>query len=158
YNKMFLEVRTNNGLSYAPSAYMTSGATPYSVMYVTTKEPDKYIAVARNTVDKIRKDGFPADDVRNMKITYSTYQYYQNESNEELFYMVANSQLQQGDWHKAFTLKEELKPITAADVNKTFNKYVGNFTWVYQGDPKQVTPGLYTEKETPPVPKDKKVL
>lgn len=158
YNKMFLEVRTNNGLSYAPSAYMTSGATPYSVMYVTTTEPDKYIAVARNTVDKIKKDGFPADDVRNMKNSFSTYQYYNNETNESLCYMVANTQVQQGDWHKAFTLKEDLKPITASDVNKTFNKYVGNFTWVYQGDPQHVTPTLFTQKQTPPLPKDKKVL
>ncbi len=77
YDKMFLEVRTNHGLSYAPSAYITSGLTPYSVMYVTTKEPDKYIAVARNLVDKLKKEGFPADDVKNMKNTYSTYQYYQ---------------------------------------------------------------------------------
>jgi predicted Zn-dependent peptidase len=158
YDKAFLEIRTNNGLSYAPAAYMTSGLTPYSVMYVTTKEPDKYIAVARNLVDKIKKEGFPADDVKNMKNTYSTYQYYDNETNSSLCALVANNEVEQGDWHKAFTLKEDLKPVTPADVNKVFNKYIGNFTWVYQGDPKQVTPGLFTQPQTPPVPKDKKAF
>jgi predicted Zn-dependent peptidase len=158
YDKMFLEVRTNNGLSYAPSAYMSFGATPYSVMYVTTKDPNKYIAVARNLVDKIKKDGFPADDVQNMKNTYATYQYYDNETNESLCSMVANSELAQGDWHKAFTLKEDLHPVTPNDVNRVFNKYVGNFTWVYQGDTKQVTPTLYTQKQTPPIPADKKAF
>ena len=72
--------------------------------------------------------------------------------------MVANSELAQGDWHKAFTLKEDLHPITPADVNKVFNKYIGNFTWVYQGDTTKVTPKLYTQKQTPPVPKDKKAF
>ena len=158
YDKMFLEVRTNNGLSYAPAAYITSGLTPYSVMYVTTKEPDKYIAVARNLVDKIKKEGFPADDVRNMKNTYATYQYYQNETNGSLCSLVASTEVLTGDWHKAFTLKESLQPITPADINKVFNKYIGNFTWVYQGDSKQVNPILFTQKQTPPIPKDKKAF
>lgn len=158
YDKMFLEVRTNNGLSYAPSAYITSGMTPYSVMYVTTKDPNKYIAVARNLVDSIKKNGFPADDVRNMKNTYATYQYYDNETNASLCAMVANSELAQGDWRKAFTLKEDLQPVTPSDVNRVFNKYIGNFTWVYQGDTKQVNPTLFTQPQTPPVPKDKKAF
>lgn len=158
YNKMFLEVRTNNGLSYAPAAYMTFGATPYSVMYVSTKDPDKYVAVARNVVDKIKKEGFPADDVKNMKNTYATYQYYDNETNASLCYVIANSELSHGDWHKAFTLKEDLQPVTPADVSKVFNKYVGNFTWVYQGDTTKVTPKLFVQKETPSIPKDKKAF
>ncbi len=153
YQKAFLEVRTNNGLSYAPAAYITSGLTPYSFMYVTTKEPDKYIAVARNMVDKLKKDGFPADDVKDTKNSFATYQYYQNETNGSLANMVSRSELLQGDWHKAFTMKEELKAVTPQDVNNVFNKYVGNFTWVYQGDPTKVNQTLYTQKETPPLPK-----
>ena len=155
---MFLEIRTKNGLSYAPAAYMTNGTTPYSVMYVTTKEPNKYVAVARNTVDKLRKDGFPADDVKNTKTTYTTYQYYNNETNSSLCSMVAYNELEVGDWHRAFTLKEDLQPITPAEVNTVFNKYIGNFTWVYQGDPKQVNPVLFTQKTTPSIPAEKKAF
>lgn len=158
YDKMFLEVRTNNGLSYAPSAYFSFGATPYSVMYVTTKDPDKYIAVSRNLVDKIKKEGFASDEVKNMKNTYATRQYYNNETNASLCFMVANSEVVQGDWHKAFTLKEDLHPVTPADVNQVFNKYIGNFTWVYQGDTTKVTPTLFTQKQTPPIAKDKKAF
>jgi zinc protease len=150
YDKIFLEVRTNHGLSYAPGAWISSGLTPYSVMSVSTKEPDKFIAVARNMVDSIKKNGFPADDVNNTKNTYATYQYYNNETNASLAYMVAGSEVEQGDWHRAFTLKEDLKSVTPADVNAVFNKYIGNFTWVYQGDPTKVTPTLYTQKQTPP--------
>lgn len=158
YNKMFLEVRTKQGLSYAPAGFITNDATPYSEIYVTTKEPDKFVAVARNTVENLKKDGFPADDVKNTKTTYSTYQYYNNESNASLCAMVANTELEVGDWHRAFTLKEDLKPITPADVNGVFKKYIGNFTWVYQGDPKQVNPVLFTQKETPPMPSEKKAF
>jgi predicted Zn-dependent peptidase len=158
YDKVFLEIRTNNGLSYAPAAFITSGLTPYSVMYVTTKEPDKYIAVARTLVDKIKREGFPSDDVQNMKNTYSTYQYYQNETNGSLCSLVATSELEMGDWHRAFSIKEDLKKVSPTEVNTVFNKYIGNFTWVYQGDPKQVNPVLFTQPVTPAVPKDKKAF
>lgn len=157
-DKAFLEVRTNNGLSYAPSAFISGGLTPYSAMYVTTTQPDKYIAVARNMVDKIKKEGFPADDVKNKKNTYTTYQYYSNETNGSLCNLVASNELLQGDWHRAFTIKDDLKKVSPDEVNKVFNKYVGNFTWVYQGDPKQVNPVLYTQKQTPPVLADKKAF
>jgi zinc protease len=150
YNRAFLEVRTNNGLSYAPSAGIRTGLTPYSMMYVTTKEPDKYIAVVRNMVDDIKKKGFPEDDVRNTKNVYTTGLYYNNETNASLASLVANSEVLQGDWRKAFTLKEDLAPVTPDDVNKVFNKYVGNFTWIYQGDTTKVNPTLYTQKQTPP--------
>ncbi|HZH66927.1 MAG TPA: pitrilysin family protein [Flavisolibacter sp.] len=159
YDKAFLEVRTNNGLSYAPAAYISGGLTPFSTMYVTTKEPDKYIAVARNMVDNLKKNGFPADDVKNTKNTYANYQYYNNETNQSLAGMVASAELNQGAWRKAFTLKEDLAPITPADVNRVFNKYISNFTWVYQGDTSKVNQKLFIQKETPPLPaKDTKAF
>jgi hypothetical protein len=39
-----------------------------------------------------------------------------------------------------------------------FNKYIGNFTWVYQGDTTKVTPTLFTQKQTPSIAKDKKAF
>jgi zinc protease len=39
-----------------------------------------------------------------------------------------------------------------------FNKYVTNITWVYQGNTKQGDPKLYTQKETPAIPKDTKAF
>lgn len=158
YEKTFLEIRTNHGLSYAPAGYISFGSTPYSVMYVTTKEPNKYIAIARNLIDKLKKEGFAEDEVKNAKNTNVTYQYYDNETNASLCSLVASSELYQGDWRKAFTLKEDLKPITAQEVNRVFKKYINNFVWVYQGDTKQVDPTLFTQPRTPPVTKEKKVF
>ncbi|NTS40261.1 insulinase family protein [Flavisolibacter sp. BT320] len=158
YNKAFLEVRTNNGLSYAPSAGISTGLTPYSMLYVTTKDPDKYIAVARNMVDKIKKDGFPEDDVQNTKNTYTTNFYATNETNGALANLVGNFEVLQGDWKKAFSLKEDLQAVKPADVNQVFNKYIGKFNWVYQGDPKRATQTLFTQPQTPPVPEVKKAF
>lgn len=158
YQKAFLEVRTNHGLSYAPSAGISMGLTPYSTMYVTTKDPDKYIAVARNMVDKIKKDGFPADDVQNTKNSYTTSFYSTNETNSALASIVGNFEAIQGDWKKAFTLTKDLQSVKPEDVNQVFNKYIGKFNWVYQGDPKVVNQTLYTQPQTPPIPEAKKAF
>jgi hypothetical protein len=37
-----------------------------------------------------------------------------------------------------------MKKVSVDEVNKAFNKYVKDITWVYQGDTSKVTPALYT--------------
>jgi zinc protease len=56
-NKYFLEVRSKNGLSYAPYAYFSGGATSTSNIVVSTTEPDKYINVLNGLISKAKKDG-----------------------------------------------------------------------------------------------------
>jgi zinc protease len=48
------------------------------------------------------------------------------------------------NWRRALTLNDDLKKVTVADVNKAFNKYIRNLTWVYQGNPSKADPALYT--------------
>jgi zinc protease len=65
----FLDVRTNNGLSYAPQAWFSTGSTSVAKVSVSTTEPDKYIAVFDKLVAKVKAEGFKADEVANMKMT-----------------------------------------------------------------------------------------
>lgn len=66
-SKHFLEVRSKYGLSYAPQAWFSGGTTPYANLSVTTTEPDKYIAVARGLIDKVKKEGFTESELKNEK-------------------------------------------------------------------------------------------
>jgi hypothetical protein len=43
-------------------------------------------------------------------------------------------------------------------MNNAFKKYFNNITWVYQGDPKKVNAVLYTQKQTPWLPEEKKAF
>ncbi len=139
----FLEVRTNNGLSYAPQASFSVGSTSVAKFGVSTTQPDKYIAVFDKLVDSTKKHGFTADELANMKITYLTGFYYKNETNSAQAASIAANEVLHGDWKKSMTLVDDVKNITLDDINSAFNKYIGNIVWVYQGDPKKVTPTLY---------------
>jgi predicted Zn-dependent peptidase len=157
-SRHFLEVRSKNGLSYAPGAWFTSGSTPYSNIYVTTTEPDKYIAVARQLIDKIKTEGFTEQELKNMKTQYLTGVYYRQETNDAQAGSIAFNEVVCGDWRRANKIKDDIKKVTLAQLNSTFKKYINNITWSYQGDPKKVTPQMYTQKTTPKMPEEKKAF
>jgi zinc protease len=144
YDRHFLEVRTNNGLSYAPQTYFSGGLTPSANIVVSTTDPNKYIHVLNKLLDKTRK-GFTEEEVKNMKTTYITREYYKEETNAAQAGSLAMNEVLHNNWRRAINLNEELKNITSKDVTAAFNRYVTHMSWVYQGDPAKVDTKLYTQ-------------
>lgn len=144
YDRHFLDVRTNNGLSYAPQAWFSGGANSTARFSVSTTDPDKYIAVFDKLVDKVKTDGFTADEVKNMKVTYLTSFYYRQETNSAQASSILANEVLFNNWRRSLTMMDDVKKLTLNDVNQAFRKYIGNITWVYQGDTKKVNPMLYT--------------
>ncbi|MET0636372.1 MAG: pitrilysin family protein [Chitinophagaceae bacterium] len=157
-NKHFIEIRTKNGLSYAPGAWFSGGNTPYANLTVSTTDPDKYIAVARALIDKVKTEGFTEAELKNEKMGYLTGIHYRNETNEAQAASLANNEVVYGDWKRSIRINEDIKKVTLQQINAAFAKYMTNITWVYQGDVKKVTPALYTQKQTPSLPVEKKAF
>lgn len=157
-SRHFIEIRTKNGLSYAPGAWLSQGNTTYSNLYVTTTDPDKYIAVARQLIDKIKTEGFTEEELKNIKTQYLTQVYYRQETNDAQASSLAFNEVVHGNWKRANTIKDEIKKVSLEDMNNAFKKYMTNITWSYQGDTKKVTPVMYTQKETPKIPEEKKAF
>ena len=144
----FIEVRSKNGLSYAPGSWFDGGASPSANIYVSTTEPDKYIGVAKGLIDKIKKEGFTEDELNNMKTTYLTGFYYRQETNgAQAASFVANEVLH-NNWKRALTINEDMKRVTVKDIDNAFNKYITNITWSYRGNPAKVNSQLYTAGKT----------
>ncbi len=144
YNRQFLEVRTNNGLSYAPQTRFNPGLSPYTTIQVTTTNPDKYINVMDNLLNKTHTGGFTPDEVKDTKTVYVTGFYYQMETNSAQAASLVANEVLFNDWHRSLRINEDMKKVSVDEVNKAFNKYVKDITWVYQGDTSKVTPALYT--------------
>ena len=148
YDRQFLEVRTNNGLSYAPQAHFNAGLSPYTTIQVSTTNPDKYIGVMDNLLVKTRAQGFTPEEVKNTKTGYATSFYYKMETNAAQAASLASNEILFNDWHRSLRINEDLKKVSVDDVNKAFNKYVKDITWVYQGDTTKVNASLY--RASPP--------
>lgn len=149
YNRHFVEIRSNNGLSYAPATWFSGGLTPYSVLFASTTEPNKYVITARQLLDKIRREGFTEEELRNMKTTYLTSTYYRQETAAAQAASLAANEVLHNNWRRAITLNEDLKKITLQDLNRVFRQYVTNISWVLQGDPAKADEKLFKQKDTP---------
>ena len=158
YNKHFLEIRSKKGLSYAPATFFAQGLSPFAALYVSTTEPNKYIAAARALIDTIKMKGFTEDELKNDKATFVTGMYYSQETNAAQASSYVRNEVIKNNWRKAITVKEDVGKVTVADLNRVFNQYINNITWVYQGDPKKVDSKMFTQKETPPAPKETKAF
>ncbi len=143
-NRHFLEIRSNNGLSYAPQAWFSPGSTSVAKFSVSTTQPDKYIAVFNKLVDSTKKNGFTAAELKDTKTSYLTSFYMGNETNAALAGSIVSNEILHGDWKRSITFMDKIKKVTLVDINNAFGKYIGNIVWVYQGDTKKVTPKLYT--------------
>jgi predicted Zn-dependent peptidase len=137
-NRHFLEVRTNNGLSYAPQAWFAVGTLSTARVSVSTTEPDKYIAVFDKLVDQIKTKGFTAEEVKNMKTEYLTQLYYKQETNSAQASSLASDEVLHANWRRTLTLADDVKKLTLDQVNQAFRTYVGYTSWVYQGNPAKV--------------------
>jgi len=154
----FVEIRTRNGLSYAPRISFNGGNTPYTNITVSTTDPNKYIATARALIDKVKQEGFTESELRNEKTGYLTGIYFRQETNEELAASLATNEVVHGNWKRSIQIRDDIKKVSVEQMNNTFKKYINNITWVYQGDPKKVDGKMYTQKETPKLPEEKKAF
>jgi len=144
YDRQYLEVRTNNGLSYAPQTGFSGGLSPYTIFRVSTTNPNKYISVIDPLLVKVHSEGFTPEEVKNSKTGYITGFYAKMETNAAQAASLAANEILFNDWHRSLRINEDLKKVNVEEVNKSFNKYVRDITWVYQGDTSKVNPALYT--------------
>lgn len=153
----FLEVRTNNGLSYAPGSWFDGGSSPSANISVSTTDPNKYIGVLKTLITKTKKDGFTEDELRNMKTGYLTRFFYGQETNNARASSLVTNEVLHNNWKRALTLSDDMKKVTLPEMNAVFNKYMTNLVWAYQGDPAKADAKLFTEAKTtkPALPKSK---
>jgi len=154
-NKYFIEVRTKNGLSYAPGAWFDGSMTATANISVSTTEPDKYIAVTQSLINKLKSEGFTEEEVKNEKIGYVTGFYYRQEMNSSQASSLANNEVLFGNWKRALSIKDEINKVSVNDINKAFNKYMNNITWAYMGNPSKVNQKNFTNPPPPPPPPSK---
>jgi len=142
-DRHFLDIRTNNGLSYAPQAWFSPGSISVAKFSVSTTQPNKYIAVFDKLVDSTKRNGFTPAELADKKVAYLTGFYYKNETNGAQAGSIVANEVLFNDWRKSLTLIDNVKKVTLTDINNAFVKYIGNIVWVYQGDTKKVDPILY---------------
>ncbi len=138
-DRFFVEIRTKRNLSYAPAAYMARAMkVPYGILYVSTTDPSAAAAVMIRELEKIKKEGFSADELRDKKQVFLTYHYMGEESNGSIAGSLLRAEMTAGGWRQSVLFNEKVQKVTLPEMNMAFRKYIRGIRWYYVGDPSAI--------------------
>jgi zinc protease len=134
-DRLFEEVRTKRGLSYAPSGGTGNFFSNYGFVYVTAVHPDTTVMVMIAELKRLKQEKLSNKQLRDKINVFITGYYLQNESNQSQASTLARYELSGEGCKQADRLVEHLKKVTPDDILNVCKKYVGNLQFVLLGNP-----------------------
>jgi len=130
---LYYEVRTKQGLSYAPRARVNVQQIPYTAMDVSTTQPKKAFQAMVNVYKRILSGGYGQDLLDGMKKNYRNQYYRDQESSNSIVDDLGDAEVLGG-----YELHENkvsvINQIKLQDMHTALNKYLKGAVWVYLGD------------------------
>lgn len=152
--RLFVEIRTKRGLSYAPSASYASGIinSPYNFIYVSSTDPKQAIKVMVDEIDKLRTEGYSEKELKDIKQTFLTGHYMGLETMASQAGNLGLAELK-GNWKMAEEFANIVNDISLVDINQAFVKYSNAISWTYLGKKDMISEEdfLQPKKATIPV-------
>ncbi|GAB4367330.1 MAG: pitrilysin family protein [Calditrichia bacterium] len=142
-DRLFEEVRTKRGLSYAPGAGYGSHFSAYGYIYVTAVDPDTTIQVMQDEVKKLIDQPVPLKDLNNKINQFITRFYMSNETNRAQAELLAKYELSGAGYQEYLRFIERLKNLTPEGVHEVCQKYMKNFQFVLLGNPESLQVGRF---------------
>ncbi|HAE14345.1 MAG: insulinase family protein [Chitinophagales bacterium] len=133
-DRYFTELRTKRSLSYAPAAFYAMAAVnnPYSVIYISTTKPEESMQVMVDEINKIKKEGFLEDELRDVKEVFLTQYYMGMETTSSLANSLGVSEVM-GGWEQMESFTDNVNATALKDINKVFDEYSKAIVWTYLG-------------------------
>ncbi|MBS1659176.1 MAG: insulinase family protein [Chitinophagales bacterium] len=148
-DKLFVEIRTRRGLSYAPHGGLNTSAitSPYGQIYASTDSPKRVIQVMVNLLNGLKENGFAENELTNKKQEFLTTYYMGLQTS-------AQQSLAIGRWairgnvgmYEDFT--NRVNAVTVKDLNRVVDQNTDAIVWTYLGHKQdvQTTDFLQTTK------------
>ncbi|PIW69233.1 MAG: hypothetical protein COW08_08270 [Ignavibacteriales bacterium CG12_big_fil_rev_8_21_14_0_65_30_8] len=135
-DRLFQEVRTNRGLSYAPAAGSATRFSNFGFIYVTAVNPDTTIKVMRAEVEKISSEKVTDSELRNKVNVMITQYYLGNETNASQANILAAFELSGAGYTESAKYTNYMQKVTTDDILNVCKKYMNNLQFVLLGNPK----------------------
>ncbi|MBK6731790.1 MAG: insulinase family protein [Bacteroidetes bacterium] len=133
-DRYFTELRTKRSLSYAPAAFYAQAAVfnPYSVIYISTTDPEQSMQVMVDEINKIKKEGFSEEELTDTRETFLTQYYLTLETTANQANALGVSEMA-GGWEMMDNFTKDVNETTLKEVNKVFDQYSKAIVWTYLG-------------------------
>ncbi len=135
HNRLFQEVRTKRGLSYAPAAGIAADIANHGYIYVTAVNPDTTIAVMLHELRRMQDEPVSAKEVRDQANQLLTGYYMTVETNASQADLLARFELSGLGYEQAGRIKENTLKVTPEDIQRVCKEYMHNLQYVLIGNP-----------------------
>ncbi len=134
--RVWEEVRTKRGLSYAPAAFLFSdfasrnslayGWPGVAGLYVTAVDPDTTVRVMLAELRRMQQEPVVVKDVRDRIAMYLTGYFLSNETNASQAAFLARYELAGSGWRAAEAFVDGIRSVTGADIQRVAQTYFRN--------------------------------
>ena len=137
-DRLFEEVRTKRGLSYAPSGGVSNSFSNHGNIYVTAVQPDTTIEVMIGELRKIKSEKVSEEDLRDKINDFITRFYYRIETSQSQAGFLAEYELSGAGYQQADKFIDNMKKVTPDDILNACKKYIKNIQFVLIGNPESL--------------------
>jgi zinc protease len=142
--RMFAEIRTRQNLTYdVHSPYLERAATAGG-LYVSTAHPDRTLRLMQDAVRELKQEMLDPVGLRRMEAHYITDYFLENETSAAQANFLARAEIYRGDWRAGGRFVDELRTVTAEQVQRAARRYVRDIRFAYVGDTTQLNRRLLT--------------
>ena len=134
-SRVWEEVRTKRSLSYAPSAWYAPSLLSQAAIYVTAVQPDTTIKVMLHEVKRLQEEPVSAKDLGDRITIYLTRYFLANETNVNQGRFLAQFELAGLGWQESEHFVDNLRKVTAEDVQRVANEYLQDMQFAVLGNP-----------------------
>jgi zinc protease len=143
--RLWQEVRTKRNLTYSVNAYINDAFVhPFGVLYVTATDPNATMRVMLDEVKRLKDEPIGDKELAGYKSVFLTGYHEGHETPDGIAGALGDAQLYGGDWRIARALPEELRAVTAKDIQAFAQKHMVRLQAAVVGDPAKVDAKLFT--------------
>lgn len=142
--RMFAEIRTRRNLTYdVHSPYLERAATAGG-LYVSTASPSEVLRLMQQAVRELKVEMLDPSGLKRMEAHYITDYFLDNETHAAQANFLARAEIYRGDWRAAERFVDELRTVTAEQVQRAARRYIRDIRFAYVGDTTRVDRRLLT--------------
>lgn len=141
--RVYQEVRTKRNLSYAPNAEMANNAANTANIYVTANDANQSISLMLNEIEGLKKQTVSDDDFEAISGYFLTTYYVGQETNAAQVAELARYELIGGGWRNSLNFLDNIRKVTAKDIQAVSNKYMKNIRFVVVGNPAAINRSVF---------------
>lgn len=150
-DELFRAIRTERNLTYAVSAGLSSRLANYVYLYVTAVDPEATIPIMLSEIKRLQNYQIPEQDVDNLIAGFITRYYMGIDSNAAMAQELGWWGLFGGDPALADAFIDNIRGVSADDIQRVANTYLNDFEFAVIGDPTVVSADTFIPPTLTPV-------